>query len=337
MLYPDEVHVIQLGPLDLHETQQLLQKDPKETMLAAIAVGGIPEYLKQLRESPSIFAGLCDKSFRAGGFFRQEKDRVFVGSLQSSRYYEGIVDYLARSGGATKRTMVEYFSQQHGRPPGRRFSAVLDELVDIGFVERLIPLTVKTPNPRGSRHARYVLADEYLNFYYQFIEARQAGIDAGEFHANPAAAIDRSSFNASMGVAFARWCRKNEPLIARCMRFAGVVDYSHGPWFSQDEDEDADDEEPQIDLMFIRKDAKIIVCEMRYNAQTILDRTVIFEVSRKLQAFLSAAPRYQRYTMETALITIEPVPDALKNEGYFSYLITCDQLLAMAAQRIPPF
>lgn len=327
-LYNRSNHMIKLAPFDLHETQQLLKKGPQETMLAAIGVGGIPEYLKQVKDSPSIFIGLCDLSFKAGGFFREEKDRVFVSSLQNNRYYEGVVDYLARKGAATQKKMHRYLSKQDARSPGGSFSEVLDELVEIGFVDRLIPLTVKTRDPRRSKHARYVVADEYLNFYYKFIEPRKAEIDAKTFMTNPAAAINPLHFNQSLGFAFERWCRRNERLIARLLRFAGVVDYIHGPWFSKDE--------AQIDLMFIRKDSKIVICEIKYNAQTVLDKAVIFDVSKKVQAFQRAKPRYQRYTVETALITIEPVPEALKNQGYFSYLITCDQLLAIAAQGMPP-
>jgi uncharacterized protein len=327
-LYNRSNHMIRLTPFDIHETQQFLQKGPQETMLAAIAAGGIPEYLKQIKSSPSVFIGLCEKSFKPGGFFREEKDRVFVSSLQNNRYYEGVVDYLARHGGASQRTIYEYLSKQHDRSPGGSFSEVLDELVEIGFVDRLVPLTVKTRNPGRSRHAKYVLADEYLNFYYKFIEFRKADIDAGKFLDGPAAAINPLNFNQAMGFALERWCRRNERLIARYLRFGGVVDYLHGPWFMKDE--------AQVDLMFIRKDSKIIFCEAKYNAQTILDRKVIFDVSEKVQAFLAAIPRYQRYTVETALITMEPVSESLKNEGFFSYLITCDELLAMAAGRGPP-
>lgn len=328
-LYNRSNHMIKLKPFGLHETQQLLQTGAQETMLAAITVGGIPEYLKQIRPPrPSVFIRLCEKSFTSGAFFREEKDRVFVSSLQNNKYYEGVVDYLARHGSATQKTMYEYLSNQQAHPPGGSFSEVLDELVEIDFVDRLIPLTIRTRNPARSKHARYVLSDEYLNFYYKFIEHRKADIDAGKFQDRPVAAINPLKFSQAMGFAFERWCRKNEALIARHLRFGGVVEYIHGPWFQKDE--------AQIDLMFIRKDAKIIICEIKYNAQTVLDRSVILEVSGKVQAFLAANPRYQRHTVETALITIEPAPDSLKNEGYFSYLITSEQLLAAAAPGGPP-
>jgi hypothetical protein len=126
-----------------------------------------------------------------------------------------------------------------------------------------------------------------------------------------------------MGFSFERWCRRNEQLIARQLRFGVVVECAYGAWYERDA--------AQIDLMFIRKDSKLIICEIKYNSDTRLRRQVILDVQDKVDAFLACNPRYARYSVETALITMEPVPDAPKNEGYFTYLITSEQLLATAA------
>ena len=55
----------------------------------------------------------------------------------------------------------------------------------------------------------------------------------------------------------------------------------------------------------------------------------------KVDAFLAANPRYARYTVETALITTEPVPENIRLEAYFTYLVTGSDLLAASqAQRL---
>lgn len=78
------------------------------------------------------------------------------------------------------------------------------------------------------------------------------------------------------------------------MKFGGVVDYRHGAWF---EKSSAQIQGVQIDLMYIRKDSKIIVCEIKYNNDTPVNRKVIKEVQEKLAA-----------------------------EGFFTYLIVGDEL-----------
>jgi hypothetical protein len=55
--------------------------------------------------------------------------------------------------------------------------------------------------------------------------------------------------------------------------------------------------------MYIRKDSKIIVCEIKYNNDAPVNRKVIKEVQEKLDRFIANNPKYRRYTLETALIT----------------------------------
>jgi len=320
-MYNRSNHMLRLEPFGPSEIAEFLGKGARENLLAAVALGGIPEYLKQVRNTPSVYLGLCEKSYQPGGFFRMEKDRIFVSSLSANRYYEDILDYLAKHRYATRDTLYKALHRTRSKYAGGSFSAVLQELVDVGFIERYAPVTVK--NPRTSRIARYGIADEYLHFYYRFIEPKLAAIDAGKFVKNPAAAVNPQDFSKLMGFSFARWCRRNEALIAEKMKFGGIVDYVHGAWFGKS---DAEADGAQIDLMYIRKDAKIIVCEIKYNNDTPITRKVIGQVQEKVESFIEHNPRYRRHTFETALITAEPAPDKLAAEGFFTYLIDGKQL-----------
>jgi len=323
-MYNRSNHMMKLRPFTLEEIRRFLGKGEQETLLAAIAVGGVPEYLKQISGAPSVFIGLCKKSFLPDAFFRVEKDRVFVSSLSGNRFYERIIDYLARRGSATRTELYKALSRGKRSIPGGSFSQVLQELVDLDFVERTVPVTlaIKGADPATSRRARYAIADEYLHFYYRFIDKRKADIDKGKFAKNPVAAVNRQDFSKLMGYSFERWCRTNEHLIARHMGFGGIVDYRHGSWYEKDA--------TQIDLLFIRKDSKLIVCEIKYNNESVLTRQVIHETQEKVDTFLRSHPKYARYTVETALITTEPVPESIRLEAYFTYLVTSADLFAAA-------
>lgn len=329
-MYNRSTHMMKLEPFNLAEIQQFLKKGQRETMLAAIAVGGIPEYLKQVASGQSVFVSLCEQSFRPGGFFRVEKDRLFVSSLSSSQYYESIIDYLAREGWATRQNLYKALTRKKERSPGGSFTVVLDELVQQGFVSRILPVTSKIARaksrrrPAEPRNARYMINDEYLHFYYRFIARLIEAVDAGAYRKNPTQAISNEDFSKLMGFAFERWCVRNARLIAARLGFEGIVEYSHGAWYKKDS--------VQVDLMFIRNDSKVIVCEVKFNNDADIPRQVIRDVRRKIEVFLAEHPRYARYTIETALITTDPAPEAIRNEGYFTYLVTSDELLTTAAR-----
>ena len=196
-------------------------------------------------------------------------------------------------------------------------------------MKRSLPITSKiaraaaTRRSAEPRNARYAIADEYLQFYYRFIDRHAEDIDAGKYLRNPTRAISRADFSKLMGFSFERWCLRNEHLIARRIGFAGVVEYAYGSWHEKDR--------VQIDLMFIRKDSKVIICEVKFNNESTITREVIREVQQKIDLFIAAQPKYARYTIETALISTEPAPAAIRHEGYFTYLVTSEELIAVAA------
>jgi len=326
-MYGRSNHMLKLEPFDLREIDEFLRKGKRETLLAAIAVGGIPEYLKQLKNAPSVYTGLCGKSFVPEAFFRREKDRIFVSSLSTDRAYEDILDYLAQRGHAAREEIYRAIDAGHRKKAGGSFSTALDHLVEVDFVEQYAPLTVA--DPEHARNVRYAIADEYLQLYYRLIRKKARAIDAGKFIANPADALPLADFNKLMGYAFERWCRKNEALIAGHLQFAGVVDYDHGSWFERGSGKNAG---LQIDLMFIRKDSRIILCEIKYNVGKALTAETAYETGEKLERFIGRNPKYRNYTLETALITMEPVTGKLAKDGYFRYLITAEDLLGVAGR-----
>jgi hypothetical protein len=162
-MYNRSNHMLKLEPFELEEIAAFLRKGKRETLLAAITVGGIPEYLKQLKPASSVYTGLCEKSFVPGGFFRMEKDRMLVSSLAANRFYEDILDHLARHGHATREALHQATDGGHRSKAGGSFTAALQDLVEVDFVEKYAPLTTK--DPRRSRGVRYAIADEYLHFY----------------------------------------------------------------------------------------------------------------------------------------------------------------------------
>lgn len=59
----------------------------------------------------------------------------------------------------------------------------------------------------------------------------------------------------------------------------------------------------------------MIVCEIKFNSDADIPRQVFRDVQQKIDLFLAANPKYGRYSIETVLISTEPAPDAIRNEG----------------------
>lgn len=232
--YNRSENLIYLPPFDLMETNAFLSpKGPREVMLAAITTGGICEYLKQIKGEPSIYSGLCNKSFEPTSFFSVECDKVFVSTLSENKYYRKIIDLLANRKFADQKGIYRAvapgkINSKKGHPGGS-FTLLLDDLESLGFISKYRPVDTKQ-NITGL--ARYCISDEYLHFYFKFIKPKIQAINSGQYISNPLSAINTRDFAIVMGFSFERWCRKNERILARILNF-GNVEYKAGPFFNR--------------------------------------------------------------------------------------------------------
>ena len=164
----------------------LSPKGSREVMLAALTTGGICEYLKQIKGEPSIYSGLCNKSFEPTSFFSVECDKVFVSTLSENKYYRKIIDLLADrkfadQKGIYKAVAAGKIKSKKGHPGGS-FTLLLDDLESLGFISKYRPVETK-PNTTGL--VRYCISDEYLHFYFKFIKPKIKNINSGHYITNP--------------------------------------------------------------------------------------------------------------------------------------------------------
>ncbi len=322
--YNRSENLIHLPPFDLMETKAFLSpKSPREVMLAAITTGGICEYLKQIKNEPSIYSGLCNKSFEPTSFFSTECEKIFISTLSENKYYRKIIDYLAHRKFSDQKeiykAVVRSKKKSSNRYPGGSFTLLLNDLESLGFISKYHPIDIKH-NTSGM--ARYCISDEYLQFYFKFINSKIKGINKGKYIHDPLSAINNRDFAIAMGFSFERWCQKNERILARILNF-GNVEYQVGSFFNRR----LTSELPgfQIDLMFIRKDSKIIICEMKYYDGKVPLKTKR-DLDNKTVLFIQHNPKYKNYTFEKALITTEGTQKSLKEREVFDYVITFDDI-----------
>jgi Holliday junction resolvase-like predicted endonuclease len=105
-------------------------------------------------------------------------------------------------------------------------------------------------------------------------------------------------------------------LIAERLGFSSVR-YEVGSWFNRSNDKQSG----QIDLLFIRADRVITLCEVKFR-NTKIGREIIEEIERKKQALFNP----KRYTIETVLISASKVTEDLKDEKYFNRILSLEDI-----------
>ena len=306
---------IYLKPFALPEIKRFLPKlGNREVMQTQLAIGGVVEYLKQLKGQGAVVPAICRKSFEPNAFFSLEFDRIFVSSLGSNRYYRRVVEALSRRRFATAKELEKACSGGGGG----HFTDVLRDLEICGFISRYTPLH---KDDNTSKLVRYNIADEYLRFYYNFIHPIRKRIAAGEYVGQPDRALNRTRFLQIQGLNFERWCRDHHHIFSRILGFHGV-EYMAGPFFDRRSRET--DKGFQIDLMYIIKGSKIVLCEIKYPGGP-WDRNLLRAVEEKRDAFLRSQARYRDYSVETVLIVPE-CPASHRSRATFDRVITFDQI-----------
>lgn len=312
-LYGRSLEQFHLQPFHLIEIRDFLGGDKiglREVMLATLTVGGIPEYLKKFKQKGSVYQNLCKNSFLKDSVFSCEKDKIFVSSLSHSRNYENIINLLSQ----TKQASRQKIAKSLGLKAGGYLTVFLNDLESCGFIQKYTPLYLK----EESKLTRFCMADKFLQFYYSFIAPVQKDIAKGKYTQDPTRAISRQKLNIILGFSFERWCRENDHILARVMKF-DQIEYQSGAFYNYKTI--AVDKEFQIDLMYIRADTRIVICEIKY----LLEQTpaqVAQKLAQKVNFFKDTLPKYKNYTIETALITTE----GTNNSDLYDHVVTFDDL-----------
>lgn len=296
----------------MSDVRQLLKptRSLREAMDAMLTVGGIPEYLKYLNGASSIFLGLCQNAFTQGAFFANEYARIFSSSLSNNPDYQKIIRFLSHRSFALRSEIAAHLRIQSGG----RLTQLLRDLEICGFITNYTPFQLAS----NSLVSRYHISDQYLQFYFRFVEPKYLEIQEGHFNQNPTQALNMEAFDQWLGFSFERFCRKHHYLLARSLGF-GAVAYRSGAFFNRETEEQ--NRGYQMDLVFDRKDKVYTVCEIKY-LRTPATKKVIADFEQKLSLF----PRKRGYSLEKVLIVAEGADPSLEREGYFDRVITLKDL-----------
>jgi hypothetical protein len=276
--------------------------------------GGIPKYLEQIDVGVSLEENLDRLCFRKHGFFLTEFDTVFKEQFKVVRNYERIVRVLAQ-----RSCSKEDLAGRLGIATGGGLSGYLQALEQADFIKTQSPATTMG---KGQKTRKLVLWDEWLRFYFTWVEPHR---DVIEMNTRPGL-MDRLTgvnLDAYFGSCFEQLCARNLQRIYDNLGldFHRVVGF--GPFFRQRRRDENGDQGIQIDLMVKSKGNVLTLMECKFSSRPI-GVSVIKDFERKI-AFLHA-PR--KFAIERVLICAGDVTTDLRRSDYFHRIVGLADILS---------
>lgn len=296
---------IELPPLSAAEALPMFRdlRSRHEVARFLMVFGGIPKYLEQLDPTMSLGDNLDRLCFRKHGFFLDEFETIFKEQFKSTRSYESLVRVLAERSGSKAE-----LARRTGIAAGGGLTGYVENLQRARFVRAFSPASVLG---RGSRTQRIVLWDEWLRFYFTWMEPHQSVI---ELNTRPGLGdrLTAQGIDSYFGLAFERLCIQNLPRVLENLDIDLHQVMGFGPFFRQPGRGPNLSAGAQIDLLVRRRGDVLILFECKLSSRPV-GYAVIDEVKRKIK-FLRAP---SGFTVERVLLAPGGVTAGVNSSGFF--------------------
>lgn len=289
---------IRLLPFTLAETALYLKArgirlDEYQILQLYMAIGGIPQYLKQISKGESAAQAIDKLCFAKNGMLKNEFTNLYRSLFNNASNHEAVVRTLAKkSGGMSRAELIDAC----GFTTGGGTTRIFDELEQSGFITSYIPFE------KTSRDSIFKLSDEYSLFFLKFIE-RSRGAVRGTWQKTAVG----QSYKSWCGFAFEAVCQKHVPQIMQALGIAAVqTEASAWRYTARKKGETG----AQIDLLLDRQDRCINVCEMKFSSENfVIDKKYAGELDTKVRVF-----KEQTKTKKTIFPTLITTYAVKKNE-----------------------
>lgn len=210
--------------------------------------GGVPFYWGFLNKGKSVEQNIDDILFADNAPLKDEFQYLYSSIFRHPESHIKIVETLGKKkAGMTREEIIESSKLANTGD----LSTKLDELESCGFIRKYYAYGMKKKN------AVYQLIDNFTLFYYQFMAD---GRNDEHFWSNQ---INTPGINSWLGLAFERVCLEHVGQIKQKLGISGVQTEVNS-WYCK-ADKEAGVFGSQIDLLIVRKDQVINLCEMKYS------------------------------------------------------------------------
>jgi hypothetical protein len=262
----------------LFETERLLQQkgvvlDRYQIIELYMAMGGIPQYLKEIKAGESSTQAIDRLCFTKDGFLHYEFQELYVALFDRAEKHLELIRTLAdKPSGLNRNELIAGGSLT----TGGTLTQILEELLESGFISEYIPFA------KTNRDAIYKLTDEYSLFYLKFIENSKS-MGSGTWIAKSTGA----SWAAWSGLAFENVCMKHIPQLKKALGISGIYT-EHSIWRYKPKST-ASASGAQVDLLFDRNDKCINLIEIKFSAKAFtIDKKYAEVLQQKRWVFMDS-------------------------------------------------
>lgn len=192
-LYGRKTQSIQLNPVRFFDLKHFFPKKSTQELVEIYGFAdGIPFYLIKL-DSP-LWEFLQKEVSQIRGFLKDEVQFLMKYEFEDTSTYKLILEAIAN--GKTKLNDIKDFM----RVSRTDLSPYLQNLIEVGFIKREIPITANMK----SREGRYYLKDNFLRFWFRYVYPNLSAIESRAFHVK---SIQRS-YPQYLGIIFEQICQE---------------------------------------------------------------------------------------------------------------------------------
>jgi hypothetical protein len=293
-----------LQPMTPKETYQMLdsKRSKDEILQYSMIFGGIPKYLNEIKKNRSFEQNINQILFVKNAILIDEYQKIFYSQFKEPKLYEEISRLL------NERPMsLNDIAKKLKITSGGSLGTYLSNLEKAAFITSYIPYD----KGLNSKLKKYKLSDEFLRFYFKYIEPNLKRIEVNASR-DLFDLLVKPVWKPWLGLAFETYCLKHTFHLSELMGFDDkVLDW--GPIFKQG------DTHFQVDLAYRRLDNVITICEIRYHSGPI-DVSILADMKKKSEHI--HAPR--GYTVEYALISRFGPDESLRKLNYFHHYLTVE-------------
>ena len=305
---------IHLQPFSLKECEEFIQSrnivmNRHQILECYMIMGGIPFYWGFLEKGFSLPQNIDRIFFAEDAPLGQEFDFLYAALFKKPEPYIKIVSALGKKkAGMTREELLKATRLADSG----NFTTRLEELESCGFLRKYRQYGMK------ERNALYQLIDNYTLFYYKFLEEKPTD---EHYWSNQ---VNTPKVNAWCGYAFERVCLEHIAQMKQALGISGVLTEACS-WACK-EDSANGIHGSQIDLLIVRKDQVINLCEMKYSGNKYaVTARVDKEIREKTSDFLSVTGA--RYAIHTTLVTPYGIAEG-SYTGTVQNVITAEDLFS---------
>ncbi len=172
-LYGRRTHDLRVRPFDYADAARFFPTYSADDRIRDYGVlGGMPAYLSVVDPIRSLADNLQDVVLADAAAPRREPDYLFAQerSIRDPVRFRSVLRAVAE-----QHTQPNEIAQAAGYQIGADVSLVLERLQGMNLVERITP----TPGRSGGRISRYVISDNFLAFWFRFVQPAEGLLDRG--------------------------------------------------------------------------------------------------------------------------------------------------------------